>query len=407
MTTTYPPTTPSSQAAYEARTDGLPAAIRNALNLNDFERAAARYLPGPLREYVLGAAEDNRSLAANRAAFQQYQLITRVLADVSRRSTQTTLFGRSYRVPFGVAPVGISALLAYEGDLAMARAAQQVGACMIMSGSSLMRLEDIHENAPGSWFQAYLPGDAARRSALIERVRRAGYETLVITVDIPVWANRENNIRAGFSLPLRPSLRLAWEGVTHPGWLTRTLLRTLATRGMPYFENSFAERGAPAFSAKAVRDTTGRDHLTWVDIATIRRQWRGNLVIKGILSVPDARQALAVGVDGIIVSNHGGRQLDGAAAPLRVLPTIADAVGHRMTVMMDGGIRRGSDVLIALSLGARYVFTGRPFICAAAIGGQIGVVRASELLQAEIDRNMAMLGVSRLNELGPHCLLQV
>lgn len=315
MTTTHHPSTPATHAAYEARTTGLPARIRHVLNLDDFEQAAARYLPRPLGEYVLGAAEDNRSLAANRAAFRRHEFVTRVLADVSRRSTQTTLLGQSYRVPFGIAPVGISALLAYQGDLAMALAARQEGACMIMSGSSLMRLEEIHERAPGTWFQAYLPGDPVRRAALVERVARAGYETLVVTVDIPVWANRENNIRAGFSLPLRPTPRLAWEGVTHPGWLVRTLLRTLATRGMPHFENSFAERGAPAFSAKAVRDTTGRDHLTWDDIAAIRRQWRGNLVVKGILSVEDARRALAIGAEGIIVSNHGGRQLDGAAAP--------------------------------------------------------------------------------------------
>lgn len=247
MTTTHHPSTPATHAAYEARTTGLPARIRHVLNLDDFEQAAARYLPRPLGEYVLGAAEDNRSLAANRAAFRRHEFVTRVLADVSRRSTQTTLLGQSYRVPFGIAPVGISALLAYQGDLAMALAARQEGACMIMSGSSLMRLEEIHERAPGTWFQAYLPGDPVRRAALVERVARAGYETLVVTVDIPVWANRENNIRAGFSLPLRPTPRLAWEGVTHPGWLVRTLLRTLATRGMPHFENSFAERGAPAF----------------------------------------------------------------------------------------------------------------------------------------------------------------
>ncbi|MBX6318442.1 alpha-hydroxy acid oxidase [Pigmentiphaga sp.] len=405
MTTTTASAPSPTQAAYEARTDGIPASIRHLLNLNDFERAAARVFPRPLREYVLGAAEDNRSLAANRAAFQKYQFVTRVLRDVSRRSTETVLLGRSYCVPFGIAPVGISALLAYEGDLAMARAAQEAGACMIMSGSSLMPLEEIHEKAPGTWFQAYLPGDAARRLALIDRVGRAGYETLVVTVDIPVWANRENNIRAGFSLPLRPSLGLAWEGLTHPRWLIRTFFATLLTRGMPHFENSFAERGAPAFSAKAVRDTTGRDHLSWEDIGAIRRAWRGNLVIKGILSVDDAKRALAVGADGIIVSNHGGRQLDGAAAPLLVLPAIAEAVGQRLTVMMDGGIRRGSDVLIALSLGARYVFAGRPFICAAAVGGPVGVVRACQLLQAEIDRNMAMLGVCSVDELGPHCLL--
>lgn len=403
---TTPVVSAKQQAAYESAASGLPRRLQKALNLQDFEQAAVRYLPRMMSEFVLGAAEDNQSLHDNRQVFQSYALQPRVLVNVSERSTQTTVFGQTFRSPCGLAPIGISALMAYEGDLVMARAAAAQGVPMVMSGSSLIRLEEVLEQAPGSWFQAYLPGDATRRLALVDRVQAAGYETLVVTVDIPVWSNRENNIRAGFSLPLRPSWHLAWEGMSHPGWLFGTFLKTLWRRGMPHFENSFAERGAPAFSAKAVRDTSGRDHLSWHDIAVIRERWRGKLVIKGILSVEDAQQAVAIGADGIIVSNHGGRQLDGSTAALRVLGPISEAVGKDLVVMMDGGIRRGTDVLKALALGAQLVFAGRPFICAAAVGGQVGVEYALKLLQAEIDRDMALLGINRLAALSPAYLIE-
>ncbi|HSW18536.1 MAG TPA: alpha-hydroxy acid oxidase, partial [Ramlibacter sp.] len=246
-----------------------------------------------------------------------------------------------------------------------------------------------------------LPGDGSRVDGLIDRVKDAGFSTLVVTVDIPVWANRENNVRTGFSMPLRPSLRLAMDGLSRPRWLAGTFLRTLAQHGMPHFENSFATRGAPMLSANAIRDTTGRDHLSWADIERIRRRWQGELVIKGILSVDDARQAVRAGADGIIVSNHGGRQLDGAVSPLLALPKIADAVGNSTVVMMDSGIRRGGDVLKALALGARFVFAGRPFMYAAAVGGQLGVQHAIGLLRDEVDRNMAMLGACSIDEVGP------
>jgi len=225
----------------------------------------------------------------------------------------------------------------------------------------------------------------------------------VVTVDIPVSANRENNVRTGFSTPLRPSLRLAWQGLTHPRWLFGVALRTLLAHGIPHFENSFATRGAPIISSNILRDFSARDHLSWAHIVRIRRQWRGALVIKGILSAEDAQQARALGVDGIIVSNHGGRQLDGAVAPLRVLPEIVAAAGP-MTVMMDSGVRRGSDALKALALGARCVFVGRPFNYAAALAGQTGVAHAIGLLRDEVDRNMAMLGVQACAELGPQHL---
>ena len=387
----------AARAAY-APEPSLPRRLARMLSLDDFEEAARRHLPRPLFGYISGAAEDNRSLNDNRAAFDEYRFLTRVLVDVSRRSQSVTLFGRTYDSPFGIAPVGISALSAYRGDIVLAQAAQEANIPEIMSGTSLIRMEEVAAIAPATWFQAYLPADETRIDGLIDRVMRAGFETLVITVDIPVWANRENNIRAGFSTPLRPSLRLAWDGLVRPRWLFGTLARTLLTSGMPHFENSFAARGAPILSRTAIRDTTGREHLNWEHIARIRRQWRGPLILKGILHPDDAAHARQMGADGIIVSNHGGRQLDGAASALRVLPRVLDRVGD-FPVMIDGGIRRGSDVLKALALGAKAVFAGRPFMYAAAAAGSAGVNRAIRLLRDEVDRNMAMLGINRLDEL--------
>lgn len=361
------------------------------LALKDFDVAARRRLPRPLFGYVAGAAEDNKSLAANAAAFDEISFVPRVLVNVSERRQEVTLFGRAYASPFGIAPMGLAALSAYRGDIVLARAAAAANVPMIMSGSSLIPMEEVVSAAPDTWFQAYLPGKDARIDALVDRVAASGFGTLVVTVDIPVSANRENNVRNGFSTPLRPTLRLAFDGLTRPRWLVGTFARTLLRHGMPHFENSFAERGAPILSSNVLRDFSARDHLSWQHIERIRRRWSGHLVVKGILSAADASVAERAGVDGIIVSNHGGRQLDGAVAPLRVLPEIVNAT--RLPVMIDSGFRRGSDVLKALALGACFVFVGRPFNFAAAVAGQAGVAHAIRLLAEEIHRDLAMLGV--------------
>ena len=372
--------------------------LRRVLCLDDFETAAKRHLPRPIFGYVAGAAETNSSLADNRAAFSELAFVPRVLVDVSQRTSASTLFGRTYSAPFGIAPLGISALYSYRGDLVLARAAASQNIPMIMSGSSLIPLERVVEENNAAWFQAYLPGDVTQIVALIDRVARAGFETLVLTLDTQVAANRENNVRAGFSTPLRPSLRLAWDGATHPRWLCGTFLRTLIQHGMPHFENNYATRGAPILSPNVVRDYSDRGHLNWGHFAIIRRQWKGRLVVKGILDPEDARIARDAGAEGIIVSNHGGRQLDGAVSALRALPGIV-ATCPDIPVMMDGGVRRGTDVLKALALGARFVFIGRPFAFAAAVGGQAGARHAIALLSAEVSRDMAMLGIKSLDEL--------
>jgi L-lactate dehydrogenase (cytochrome) len=383
-----------------------PRRLRGILALADFEPVARSYLPRPLFGYIAGAAETNASFRDNRAVYDEYQFVPRSLVDTSKRTQQATLFGRTYSAPFGICPMGMAAILAYRGDIMLARAAAAENIPMVLAGSSLIRLEDVKQEGATAWFQAYLPGDQARIDALVERAAAAGYDTLVVTVDTAVLANRENNVRNGFSTPLRPSLRLAWQGITHPRWSVNTLFRTLAKHGMPHFENSFATRGAPILSRNVLRDFSAKDHLDWKHIEAIRRMWKGNLLLKGLVHPDDARKARGMGIDAIIVSNHGGRQLDGMVAPLRVLPAIAQAVPD-VPVLMDSGVRRGTDVLKALALGARFVFVGRPFMFAAAIAEEAGVRHGIALLKEEIDRDMALLGINAIGELSRDLLLDL
>jgi L-lactate dehydrogenase (cytochrome) len=379
-------------------------ALQRILCLDDFEPAARRHLPRPLFSYVSGGVEDFVTLRDNRAVFGEYGFVPRVLVGVGNRTQAVDLLGTKYAHPFGIGPMGIAAMTAYRGDLVLARAAAKANLPMVMSGSSLIRLEEITAANPDAWFQAYLPGDVAQIDALVERVARSAFRTLVITVDSQVAGNRENNVRAGFSTPLRPTPRLAWDGLTHPRWLAGTFLRTLLRHGLPHFENNYATRGAPILSRSVVRDYSDRGHLTWEHLARIRRMWPGTLVVKGILDPRDAQIARDAGADGIVVSNHGGRQLDGAGAPLRALPAIVAACPD-FPVMLDGGIRRGTDVLKALCLGARFVFAGRPFGFAAAVGGEAGVRHAIAILATEILRDLAMLGATRIGDLGPGWLV--
>jgi len=383
-----------------------PRILAKVLSLADFEVLARKKLPRPIFGYVAGACEDGQSLRSNRDVFMDYEFTTRVLVDISKRHTNVELFGKTYTAPFGMAPMGITAMSAYRGDLVFAQAAKAANIPMIMSGSSLIRMEEIADAAPDTWFQAYLPAKQDQIDALIDRVATAGFKTLVITVDTPVAANRENNIRTGFSTPLRPSLRLAWDGITHPQWLFGTFFKTIIRHGMPHFENSFATRGAPIMSKNVMRDFSTRGHLSWEHAKRIRARWKGPMVIKGILNPADAALCRQFGMDGIIVSNHGGRQIDGAVAPLRVLPQILEQFKDG-PVMMDSGIRRGSDAVKALALGAKAVFMGRPFNYAAAVAGRAGVDHAIHLMQQEISRNIGMMGLTSLAELSPDSLIKV
>jgi L-lactate dehydrogenase (cytochrome) len=386
---------------------GAERRLKRVLALEDLEHVARGYLPRPVFAYLSKGAETCASVRDNRAAFSEYAFLPRALVDVSARSQRRTLFGHEFSSPFGISPVGFCALSAYRGDIVLARAAARAGIPMVMSGASLIRLEEVAEAAPGTWFQVYLPGQTDVIASMVDRVARAGIETLVLTIDMPVVGNRENHLRDGFSAPLKPTPRLAWDGIIRPGWTFGTFLRTLVRHGMPHFENSSVERGPPIVARNVVRHIAGRDHLDWSHVDLVRTRWKGRLLLKGIMNVEDARMARDRGVDGIIVSNHGGRMLDGLPSPLRVLPAITRAIDKAIPVMMDSGVRRGTDVLKALALGADFVFLGRPFIYAAAIAGEAGVAHAHRILAEEVDRDMALLGITSLSQMTPDRLLRI
>ena len=393
-TSNITPPPPTVQRAESA----VPRSLRRYLSLDDFEPAARRLLPKFLYGYISGAAETDAALADNRRAFEEYGFVPRVLRDVSGRDQTTTLFGKTYAAPFGIPPMGSAALCAYRGDVVLTRAAAAINVPMCLSASSLIRLEDVRRENPAAWYQAYLAGDDARIEPLVDRVAAAGYDTFVVTADVPVPPNRENNIRNGFQVPLAITPRVAWDTVSHPHWLFGTWARTVMNYGMPHFENMDAQRGPPVLAKNLMRNIGKRDQLAWKHVELIRKRWKGKLVVKGLIAPADARIARDSGVDGVIVSNHGGRQLDGTVSSLRTLPEFAADAGA-MTVMLDGGIRRGTDVLKALALGAKFVFIGRPLLYAAVIGGEAGVQRALTLLRDEIDRDMALLGIRSIGEI--------
>jgi L-lactate dehydrogenase (cytochrome) len=395
---TASPTTPPS--IVQRPTKAVPRALRRYLSLDDFEAMARRRLPKFLYGYISGGAESDAAVTDNRRAFEEYGFIPRVLNDVSNREQTTTLFGKTYAAPFGIPPMGSSALCAYRGDITLARAAAAMNVPMCLSASSLITLEDVRRENPAAWYQAYLAGDAARIEPLVDRVAAAGYDTFVVTADVPVPPNRENNIRNGFQVPLSITPRVAWDTITHPDWLFNTWARTVMNYGMPHFENMDAVRGPPVLAKNLMRNIGKRDQLAWKHVELIRRRWKGKLVVKGLIAPADARIARESGVDGVLVSNHGGRQLDHTVSALRTLPEIASEAGG-MTVMLDGGIRRGTDVIKALALGAHFVFVGRPFLYAAIAGGQAGVERAITLLHDEIDRDLALMGIRSVGEITP------
>jgi L-lactate dehydrogenase (cytochrome) len=379
--------------------------MERMLSLTDFEHAAARFLPLAIHGYLAGASETGSSFDANFAAFQSWHFVPRSLVGVRERTIATSIMGQQWRAPFGIAPMGLAALMAYHGDAVLAGAARDASIPFVLSGSSLTPLEAIRGVNPDSWFQAYVPGEHERIDALLDRVAAAGFGTLVVTIDVVIAGNRENNTRNGFTRPLRPTLRLFWQGMTHPRWSLGTFMRTLLQDGMPHFENSMATRGAPILSRHAERDFGKRDHLNWDHIRHIRDRWKGRLVIKGLLAPEDALIAQELGADAIVVSNHGGRQLDGALAPLHALPAVRAACPG-LCIGIDGGIRRGSDVLKALALGADFVLVGRPLLAAAAVGGRAGVNRALDILTDETRRNLGLLGLNGVEELSPDYLVR-
>jgi (S)-mandelate dehydrogenase len=376
--------------------------LHQAVNIDDLRRIARRRLPRLVFDYVDGGAEDETCIARNRDAFARYRLVPRYLVDVSTRDQSVTLFGRTYSSPFGVAPTGFCGLIRPGGDLMLAEAAAAANIPFVLSGSSNASIEAAVGVAPRhTWYQLYAAREPRITEDLIRRSHDAGVETLVVTVDVPVRAKRERDIRNGFGP--RPKLTPAGlvDMLLHPGWLAG-----VARHGIPSFENwpPYADANAGAMDIAAFVSSQFPASLTWHDLEVYRRLWPGKLVVKGILHPDDARGAAQVGVDGIIVSNHGGRQLDCSPSPLEAVPAIRDAVGDRLVLMLDGGVRRGADVLKAWALGARFVFIGRPTLYGVAAGGLAGAKRAVEILRGEIDLVMAQIGCRNLAQLGGRLL---
>jgi isopentenyl diphosphate isomerase/L-lactate dehydrogenase-like FMN-dependent dehydrogenase len=350
--------------------------------------------------------EDEICLLHNRAVLDGIKLRPRVLVDVNTRSLETTLFGKPQSMPFAVAPTGSAGLTWYEGELALARAAKAAGVPFTLATGSQTPLEKIAREAGGTlWFQIYMWANRNLSYELIRRVEAAGYEALIVTVDTPVGPNREYNTRNGFGLPFVPTVRNITDMMLHPRWLYGTLFRYLATSGMPRIENHpEAYRRSITADPRAGRRAMRSDSLNWADIKRVRELWPRTLMIKGLMHPDDARLAVEHGADAVVLSNHGGRNLDYVESTFEVLPEIVDAVGDQTTVIVDSGIRRGSDIVKAIALGAKAVLAGRATLYGTAAGGQAGAARALELLHYEMDNAMAMLGCATIADIGPQML---
>ncbi len=386
--------------------------IDQAVNIEDLHQMAKRRLPKIAFDYIEGGIEDERGLERNTSAFHKHRLLPRYLVDVSVRDQSQTLFGQKFSSPFGISPTGGTSLFRNHADLMLAEAARDANIPYIMSGGSSETIEAAARIAPKNhWYQLYAARKPEINSDMIRRTADAGLGALVLTVDTPVGGKRERNIRNGFrnirggllqALSLKPAILM--EALTHPGWIIEYLQRG---GGTPMLGN-WQPYAPPGASAEEVYNFTSSvrpfNAQTWRDLETYRKLFPRALVVKGIMNPADAIRAVEVGCDGILVSNHGGRQLDQAPASLDVLPAIKAAVGDKAAILVDSGARRGADILIALCLGADFVFFGRPTLYGAAAGGLAGVKKAVDIFRGEIDLVMGQIGCPSLDQLGPDFL---
>jgi L-lactate dehydrogenase (cytochrome)/(S)-mandelate dehydrogenase len=377
--------------------------IKDCINLDDLRRAAKRRLPKLIYDFIEGGVDDEDGLARNEHAFRRRVLLPRYLVDVTQRDQSTELFGRRYASAFGIGPTGGIGNYRRGGDLMLAAAARDADIPFIMSGAATATMEEVARTAPEhTWFQLYSARDRNVVDDMVRRADELGLSTLVITVDVPVGANRERNRRNGFGRPLRLSLATKLDALRRPAWFADYLRHGIAALSD---WQRYVRDGASADEVGEYAAAQLRAPITWAELARIRARWPRKLVLKGILRSDDALRAAELGVDGIIVSNHGARQLDRAPSPLDVLPAIDAAVGDRMTLMLDGGVRRGSDVLTALCLGAKMVFLGRPTLYGLVAGGEAGAAKAVKILKREIELTMAQIGCPVLSQLGPEFVL--
>ena len=381
------------------------AALDRCYNIADLRLAAKRRLPKGVFEFVDRGTEDEIALRNNRAGFERIRLRHRALVDVSGRGMTTTLFGKPISLPMAIAPTGAAGLCWHEGELELAKAAAKAGIPFTLATGAMTSMEKIAEQAGPSaggrlWFQLYVWKRRDLSYQLIERAKAAGFEALIVTVDTIVPPNREYNDRNGFLLPFVPTARFTLDVMRHPGWTARVLMKYLTTIGMPRNENypePYRKRVTANDPERAA--VMRQDSLSWDDIKIFRKMWPGILMIKGVNRPDDAVKALDYGVDGIIVSNHGGRNMDSAVASIDALPDIADAVAERATVLLDSGVRRGSDIAKAVALGAKAVLTGRVTLYGTAVGGATGAGKAIGIIKSELDKTMAYTGCRSVEEI--------
>jgi isopentenyl diphosphate isomerase/L-lactate dehydrogenase-like FMN-dependent dehydrogenase len=376
-----------------------------AYNIFDLREMAKKRVPRGPFEFMDRGTEDEVSLRNNREVFDRLRFKTRTFVDVSKRSQDTTIFGVKHKMPLVIAPTGTAGLLWYEGELALARAARAAGIPFTLATGSMTAMERVADEAGGElWFQLYLWPDRSMSHELVQRAKAAGYKALVVTVDGVSAGNREYNIRNGFTLPFTLSTKSAVDMLSHPRWLLGVMARYMLTTGMPMYQNYPAAARAKMTAGPMGRSSLRTDSISWGDLDALRKIWPHKLIVKGMLDPHDAAEAVNHGADGIDVSNHGGRNLDGIISPMEVLPEIVDAVGKRATVFVDSGFRRGSDVVKALALGANAVMIGRSTLYGVAAAGEAGAARALEIFREEISRVMALLGCNTIADIGPQYL---
>ena len=371
--------------------------LSRCLNIDDLRVQAKKRLPHALFGYIDGFAEDSVTGSYNRSAFNKYQLVPNMLVDVTQFDTSTTVLGQTISSPLILCPTALTRLFHHEGERAVAAAAKQADITYALSTISSVSIEDIGKIAGPRWFQVYVYKDRGLVKELIERSRQSGYGALCLTVDASVGGNREHDKRNGLVIPPRPGLRTIVEALRHPYWCWHMLTSPTVTTA-----NVIGKSGLESYSTTSMLKYVHEQidlSVTWDDVSWMMEQWDGPFLIKGILSVGDAKRAADLGVNGIVVSNHGGRQLDHAPASLQVLPDIVEAVGDRCDIILDSGIRRGTDVMKALALGAKACMIGRPYLYGLAAAGQPGVAHAIGILQEEIKRNMMLMGCRNLSEL--------
>lgn len=379
---------------------GPDARLARCYNLDDLRDAARRRLPKGVFEYVDRGAEDDVAMRANLEAFRRVKLTTRFLIDLSDRDTATLILGRRAGLPLAIAPTGFAGLCWHQGELALAKAAAAIGVPFTLCAHSTARMDDIVKLAGGRlWIQVHIWREAERSYEMIAKARDLGFEALVVTIDSALGRIREYNQRNGFATPFRPNRTALADMARHPLWLATVMLRYLLTSGMPRHVN-YPDGFRLAVTRGVDELTTRNERWTWADLRRLRDRWPGKLVVKGVLSEVDAIAAVEAGADAIVVSNHGGRTLDSAAATIDVLPQVARAVQRRAEIFVDGGVRRGSDIVKSIALGAQAVLIGRPTLYGVAVAGQAGAEKALRILASEFETTLGFVGCPRPTEIG-------